>query len=576
MPRISSSPVISERRERKANEEEHQSDTVNYLPDECLFEIFRRLPGSKERTKSACVCKKWLFLLSGIRPSDAVQRKILPNLNADGVGDEEEDDEGEVDQSHSNSSRGGLGDLLIRGSNSYGNPTCGITDRGLSAVAHACPSLRILSMWNVPLVTDISLSEIAGGCPILEKLDLTQCPLISEKGLIAVARKCRNLTSLKVQSCANIHNEGLHAIGLCCQKLNCLIIKDCPRVGDLGVSSLMASASSSLQKVKLEGLNISDISCAFVGRHGKGVSDLTLSGLQNVSKSEIRITAKSLSLQNLNSITVTSCSGVTDLALESIGKCCPSLKHLPFHRSFHLSDSGLRAVTETSRTLESLQLEGCSRITLNSVSLSSLDTNTNYQSLASAKCSEIKDFDPSLHPSCTHLTSLTIHACPDLTSDSLALVANICPKLEHIDLSGLVGLTDNGLLPFIEGSGDRLVKVNLSYCVDLTDAAIEALVKAHGRTLKLLNLDGCKKLTDKSLVAISVSCSRLKELDMSRCQISDIGIAVLASARHLHLKVLTLRSCSQVTEKSFPLLCKMAHPLGVLNLVLQADCYPRD
>lgn len=101
MPRISFSPVISERRERKANEEEHQSDTVNYLPDECLFEIFRRLPGSKERTKSACVCQKWLFLLCGIRPADAVQRKILPNLNADGVGDEEEDDEGEVDQSYS-------------------------------------------------------------------------------------------------------------------------------------------------------------------------------------------------------------------------------------------------------------------------------------------------------------------------------------------------------------------------------------------------------------------------------------------------------------------------------------------
>nr|CAD1822136.1 unnamed protein product [Ananas comosus var. bracteatus] len=480
MPRISSSPVISEGERRKANEEEHQSTLSTIFPTS-----------------------------ASLRSSGDFQGATDIQLAAIAVG---------------NSSRGGLGDLLIRGSNSYGNPTCGITNRGLSAVAHACPSLRILSMWNVPLVTDISLSEIAGGCPILEKLDLTQCPLISEKGLIAVARKCRNLTSLKVQSCANIHNEGLHAIGLCCQKLNCLIIKDCPRVGDLGVSSLMASASSSLQKVKLEGLNISDISCAFVGQHGKGVSDLTLSGLQNVSKSEICITAKSLSLQNLNSITVTSCSGVTDLALESVGKCCPSLKHLPFHRSFHLSDSGLRAVTETSRTLESLQLEGCSRITLNSLS----------------SCGK-------------HL-----------------------PKLEHIDLSGLVGLTDNGLLPFIKGSGDRLVKVNLSYCVDLTDAAIEALVKAHGRTLKLLNLDGCKKVTDKSLVAISVSCSRLKELDMSRCQISDIGIAVLASARHLHLKVLTLRSCSQVTEKSFPLLCKNGTPLGVLNLVLQADCYPRD
>lgn len=175
---------------------------------------------------------------------------------------------------------GGLVKLLIRG----GSSICRVTDKGLSAIARACPSLRVFSLWNVPFVGDEGLFEMAKECHSLEKLDLCQCPLISRKGLIAVAKNSPNLTSLEIESCPNIGNETLQELGRCCPKLQCVTIKDCPLVGDLGIAGLMSSASCVLAKLKLQALNITDFSLAVIGHYGKALASLVLSGLQRVSE----------------------------------------------------------------------------------------------------------------------------------------------------------------------------------------------------------------------------------------------------------------------------------------------------
>ena len=47
-------------------EQYYQEPGIEVLPDECLFEIFRRLPSGKERSSCACVSKRWLMLMSTI------------------------------------------------------------------------------------------------------------------------------------------------------------------------------------------------------------------------------------------------------------------------------------------------------------------------------------------------------------------------------------------------------------------------------------------------------------------------------------------------------------------------------
>ncbi|KAJ4951560.1 hypothetical protein NE237_028392 [Protea cynaroides] len=582
--------------------EQKKRPSIDVLPNECLFEIFRRLPGGLERSACAGVSKRWLTLLSGIRSTDICGSRNTDSLKLDGglvsskadesselgkestlsISNENEEQNLESDGhltrclegkkatdirlaaiAVGNSSLGGLGKLLVRGSNSIR----GITDFGLSAIACGCPSLRVLSLWNVSSISDEGISEIANGCHLLEKLDLCQCPQISDKGLIAIAENCPNLTALTIESCPNIGNEGLQAIGKRCPNLQSISVKDCPRVGDQGVASLLSSTTCVMTKVKLQGVRVTDVSLAVLGHYGKAVTDIVLTGLQNVSERGFWAMGNACGLLKLKSITITSCRGVTDLGLEAFGKGCPNLKQLCIRKCSFLSDNGLAAFAKIAVSLECLQLEECNRITQRGVLGALSSCGAKMKTLSLVKCMGIKDMVlelPVLSP-CESLRSLCIRNCPGFGTSSLAMVGKLCPQLQHIDLSGLCGITDAGILPLIGNCEAGLVKVNVSGCMNLTDAVVKAIASRHGGTLQLLNLDGCRKITDASLVAIAESCEILHDLDVSKSAITDYGIATLSSAKQLDLQILSLSGCSNVTDKSIPPLGKLETLVG-LNL----------
>ncbi|CAK9147114.1 unnamed protein product [Ilex paraguariensis] len=574
--------------------EEEKKPSIEVLPDECLFEIFRRLPGGRERSASARVSKRWLMLLSSVRNSEICRNKsthegssavnkVDKSLNDIEMISADEDLEIKCDGYLTRSlegkkatdirlaaiavgtaSRGGLGKLSIRGSNS----TRGVTDLGLSAIAHGCPSLRVLSLWNVPYIGDEGLFEIARECPLLEKLDLCQCPVISNKGLIAIAEKCPNLTSLAIESCSNIGNDSLQAIGRCCPKLQSVTIKDCSLVGDQGVACLLSSASSILTKVKLQELNITDFSLAVIGHYGKAITNLVLCKLQNVSQKGFWVMGNARGLQKLASLTITSCWGTTDVSLEAMGKGCPNLKQMSLRKCCFVSDNGLVAFAKAAGSLESLQLEECNRITQSGILGALSNCNPKVKSLALVKCMGIRDLplETSMLSPCESLRFLSIRACPGFGSASLAVVGKLCPQLHNLDLSGLCGISDEGLFPLLESCKAGLVKVNLSDCLNLTDKVVSALARLHGGTLELLNLEGCRKITDASLLAIADNCALLNDLDVSKCSITDSGLAALSLGVQLNLQILSLSGCSKISNKSMPFLGKLGKTLLGLNL----------
>lgn len=563
---------------RGSSFEQEKKASIEVLPEECLFEIFRRLHGGKERITCASVSKKWLMLLSSIRPSEKEIPKSDDTEMTTGDEDQEETDgfltrslEGKKATdvrlaaiAVGTSSRGGLGKLSIRGSNSFR----GVTNLGLSAVARGCPSLKALSLWNVSSIGDEGLIEIAKGCPLLEKLDLCQCPSISSKGLIAIAENCPNLTALNIESCPQIGNEGLQAIGKSCSKLQSIAIRDCVLVGDHGVSSLLSSASSVLTKVKLQALNITDFSLAVIGHYGKAVTSLVLSGLQNVSERGFWVMGNAQALKSLISLTITSCRGTTDVSLEAIGKGCTNLKQMCLRKCCFVSDNGLLAFSKAVGSLESLQLEECNRVTQSGIIAALSNCGAKLRSLTLVKCMGIKDIvagEPMSSP-CTSLRSLSIRNCPGFGSASLAVVGKLCPQLRTVDLSGLYAMTDAGILSLLESLEDGLVKLNLSGCVNLTDEVAVAVARLHRETLEVLNLDGCRKITDASLEAIAANCLFLRELDVSKSGITDSGLAVLSCAEQVALQVLSISGCSEVSNKSLSSLKRMGQSLLGLNL----------
>ncbi|KAL2507021.1 EIN3-binding F-box protein 1 [Forsythia ovata] len=588
--------------------EQKQKSSIEVLPDECLFEVFRRLPGGQERSACACVSKRWLMLLSCIRRDELYSEKITQSVEPEkrsnpkkedmsseseqkgGYIDsneikaeaEEEDQETEANGYLSRclegkkatdvrlaaiavgtGSHGGLGKLSIRGAISIR----GVTNLGLKAIARGCPSLRALSLWNISSIDDEGLFEIANGCRLLEKLDLCQCSTITDKSLLAIAKSCPNLTSVTIESCLNIGNESLQALGCFCPNLKSIAVKNCRLVGDQGIANMFSSAGRVLTKVKLQALNISDVSLAVIGYYGHEVTDLALTGLQNVNERGFWAMGNGQGLQKLKSFAVTACRGVSDVGLESIGKGCPNLKQTCLRKCPLLSDEGLTSFAKTAGSLVSLQLEECHRITQFGF-FGILGNSKKLKALVVENCLGIRDtdFEFPCMSLCNSLQYLTIRNCPEFGNASLAIVGRLCPKLLHLNLVGLQGITDEGLLPLVQNSEDGFTKVNLSGCVNLTDSVVSAIVKMHGSTLELLNLDGCRHITDASLVEIADDCLLLSELDVSGCGITDSGIAALAGAVHLILQILSLSGCSSVSDKSLASLGILGQTLVGLNI----------
>uniref|UniRef100_A0A1J3J0G1 EIN3-binding F-box protein 1 n=1 Tax=Noccaea caerulescens TaxID=107243 RepID=A0A1J3J0G1_NOCCA len=551
--------------------EEKSSVSIDVLPEECLFEIFRRLSGPQERSACASVSKQWLMLVTSIRQKEIDVVVAAPNVNED-----DDDCEGCLSRSLDGkkatdvrlasiavgtAARGGLGKLSIRGSDSASK----VSDLGLRSIGRSCPALGSLSLWNLSTVTDNGLLEIAEGCSQLEKLELNRCSTITDNGLVAIAKSCPNLTELTLEACSRIGDEGLQAIARSCSKLKSVSIKNCPLVRDQGITALLSNTTYSLAKLKLQLLNVTDVSLAVVGHYGLSITDLVLSGLSHVTEKGFWVMGNGVGLQKLNTLTITACQGVTDMGLQSVGKGCPNMKKALVSKSPLLSDNGLVSFAKASLSLESLHLEECHRVTQFGFFGSLLNCGAKLKSFSVVNCLGIRDLTTGLPASthCSALRSLSVRNCPGFGDANLAAIGKLCPQLEDIELFGLKGVTESGFLHLLQNT---LVKVNFSGCTNLTDRVISAISARNGWTLEVLTVDGCSKISDASLVSIAENCYVLSDLDLSKCSISDSGSQALASSEKLKLQILSMAGCSMVTDKSLPSIVRLGSTLLGLNL----------
>ncbi|KAK9683594.1 hypothetical protein RND81_10G151600 [Saponaria officinalis] len=545
--------------------------SIDSLPDECLYEILRRLPGDQERSICTGVSKRWLMLLSSIPRKE--MKLVDRDLEIETGGFLTRSLEGKkatdvrlAALAVRSGGRGGLGRLVIRGS----NRVRGVTNLGLKAVARCCSSLKVLSLWNVCSVEDEGLLEIANGCHRLEKLDLSNCSGITDKALVAIAKNCPFLNSINVENCQNVGNEGLQAIGQYCTNLKAINIKDCPRVSDQGIASLMSSASFVVNKLKLQGLNITDVSLAVVGHYGKALTNLVLVDLQNVNERGFWVMGNAQGLQHLKSLTISSCQGVTDLAVEVVGKGCPNLKQFVIKKGAFLSDNGLVSFAKAATSLESIQLVECHRITQIGFFGLLLNSGPKFKALAMSSCFGFKDMISGfpLPNMSIPLRSITLTNCPGLGDMTVAMLAKLCPQLQYVNFTNLPTITDVSLLSLVEScdAGSGLVKVGLTGCINVTDNVVVSLAKVHGGTLEVLNLNGCGKVTDTSMTAIAYNCLVLNELDVSKCAVTDFGVASLARSNSVSLQILGLSGCAMLSDKSLPFLMKLGQSLVGLNL----------
>ncbi|KAL2542482.1 EIN3-binding F-box protein 2 [Abeliophyllum distichum] len=126
---------------------------------------------------------------------------------------------------------------------------------------------------------------------------------------------------------------------------------------------MFSSAGHVLTKVKRQTLAISDVSPAVIGYYGDKVTDIALTGFQNVNERGFWSMGNGKGLRKMKSFAVNACRGVSNVELESMGKGCQNLKQICLQKCSLLLDKGLASFAKIVESLESFQIEECHRIT---------------------------------------------------------------------------------------------------------------------------------------------------------------------------------------------------------------------
>ncbi|KAK7349735.1 hypothetical protein VNO77_07356 [Canavalia gladiata] len=132
-----------------------------------------------------------------------------------------------------------------------------ITDRGLAYVGMRCSKLKELDLYRSTGVTDLGVSAIAHGCPGLEMINTSYCTSITDRALISLS-KCSNLKTLEIRGCLLVTSIGLATISMNCKQLSRLDIKKCYNIDDSGMISL-AHFSQNLRQINLSYSSVTDV-----------------------------------------------------------------------------------------------------------------------------------------------------------------------------------------------------------------------------------------------------------------------------------------------------------------------------
>lgn len=171
-------------------------------------------------------------------------------------------------------------------------------------------------------------------------------------------------------------------------------------------------------------------------------------------------------------------------------------------QSGRLDDGGLIAIARhANQSVRRMILRKCDRL-----SIRSLSALAHY-------CPNVRTIDLSYMPisdddlavvakgTARSLRSLLVRGCTKLTDASLHLIGSVCHNVDAIDVCALPLVTDDGIAKLAEGLGERLTMIVFSECKNLTDAALDSL-SAWCTRLEVVTCRGLPLISNAGLDAL--------------------------------------------------------------------------
>ncbi|XP_046559139.1 F-box/LRR-repeat protein 17-like [Haliotis rubra] len=236
------------------------------------------------------------------------------------------------------------------------------SDDVFESVGKFCHLIRHLNLDGCFSISDKSIVAIGNGCPQLEYLFMSQCNRISDEGMLAVAHGCPHLRQLRIDQCVKVKDVSVMALVAGCPNLEYLHLLACSLTDD-GLQQL----------AKLPRLRMLDIS---------NMTQLSSACLENIARSckELEVLSVSLnrtvddeciktivqSCVHLKCLSCVACN-LTDKTLEYIGRYSKTVERVDVAWCGEITDNGVRAISETCKSLRYLGLMRCGQVTMETV-----------------------------------------------------------------------------------------------------------------------------------------------------------------------------------------------------------------
>ncbi|XP_023729861.1 uncharacterized protein LOC111877580 [Lactuca sativa] len=215
---------------------------------------------------------------------------------------------------------------------------------------------------------------------------------------------------------------------------------------------------------------------------------------------------------------------VGDVEVTSLVRSSKNLAVLDLSGCVSVTDESLKAIAETTSWLRVLNLQGCYLITdLGLKYLSNGHVRHFLEELVLAECDRISDDGILYLKQIRCLTDLNLSKCGvNITDVGVGALLQL-PKIERLDLSWLINVTDISL--FVIGEHYwKLRAISLTGCEAVTSEGLLAF-EDH-ETLEELEFFSCHNFSWEDVVILASSCERLKYLGLTRRMVTPMPEAV--------------------------------------------------
>ena len=206
------------------------------------------------------------------------------------------------------------------------------------------------------------------------------------------------------------------------------------------------------------------------------LQSINLTGCTKVTNRGIDLLAQSCN-SNLRELYLNGCKRITDATLQSLADRCPNLKRIELNGCNQITAAGINSLQEKCRHIESLQAFGCPRVSVNK----QLPFKQTYPALSIdlTRCSNASS-NNAIKNLAKHHTSLQTL---DLTGSKIELsglqtLANHCSHLHSLNLSFCNQITDQ-MLVILAGQFQAIQVITLTCCDEISAKGMDALQLAH-------------------------------------------------------------------------------------------------